>query len=158
VLGVILLTGYLGGASGPFSDNPGIHLRGRPMSRIIRFEIHATDPQRLIDFYTAVLGWSFTQVGPRGYWHIQTGPPEEPGIDGGLVQRPVPSPDGSPSLNAFPCTAEVDSLDATLAKAAALGAAVALPKMAVSGMGWLAYIKDPDGNILGLLQPDPQAG
>ena len=31
------------------------------------------------------------------------------------------------------------------------------PKMAVGGMGWLAYIKDPDGNILGLLESDPAA-
>jgi predicted enzyme related to lactoylglutathione lyase len=25
----------------------------------------------------------------------------------------------------------------------------------VPGVGWLAYVKDPDGNILGLLEPDP---
>ena len=29
--------------------------------------------------------------------------------------------------------------------------------MPVTGMGWLAYVKDPDGNILGLLEPDPSA-
>jgi len=27
----------------------------------------------------------------------------------------------------------------------------------VPGVGWLAYVKDPDGNILGLLQADPAA-
>ena len=27
----------------------------------------------------------------------------------------------------------------------------------VPGVGWLAYIKDPDGNIVGLLEPDETA-
>lgn len=29
--------------------------------------------------------------------------------------------------------------------------------MPVTGVGWLAYIKDPDVNTLGLLQTDPAA-
>ena len=91
------------------------------------------------------------------YWLIGTGPADEPGIDGGLVRRPVPGPADSPVLNAFPCTVAVESLDATLAKGDELGAVVALPKMAVTGVGWLAYIKDPDGNLLGLLETDPSA-
>ena len=37
------------------------------------------------------------------------------------------------------------------------GATVAMPKMGLPGVGWQAYIKGPDGNILGLHQPDPNA-
>ena len=40
-----------------------------------------------------------------------------------------------------------------VAQAVALGAVIALPRMDIPGMGGLASIKDPDGNILGLLQP-----
>jgi hypothetical protein len=29
--------------------------------------------------------------------------------------------------------------------------------MPIPGIGWLAYIKDTDGNMLGLLQPDEAA-
>jgi predicted enzyme related to lactoylglutathione lyase len=29
--------------------------------------------------------------------------------------------------------------------------------MPVPGIGWLAYVKDPDGNILGLMQSDANA-
>ena len=54
-------------------------------------------------------------------------------------------------------TPEVASLDNTLSKATALGTIIALPKMPVPNMGWLAYIKDPDGNVLGLLQPEEKA-
>ena len=34
---------------------------------------------------------------------------------------------------------------------------LALPKMAVPGVGWLAYVKDTEGNILGMMQRDPNA-
>ena len=34
---------------------------------------------------------------------------------------------------------------------------VALPKMPVPGVGWLAYVKDTEGNILGMMQSDPSA-
>jgi predicted enzyme related to lactoylglutathione lyase len=61
-------------------------------------------------------------------------------------------------VNAFICTVQVESVDETLATNAALGGVVALPKMPVPGVGWLAYVKDPDGNILGLLQADVAAG
>ena len=37
------------------------------------------------------------------------------------------------------------------------GATVAVPKMPVPGVGWLAYIKDTEGNIFGMMQNDPQA-
>ena len=61
------------------------------------------------------------------------------------------------AVNSYVCTAGVTALDDTVAKATSLGGTVALPKMPVPGVGWLAYIKDPDGNILGLMQPDVNA-
>ncbi|HUR95691.1 MAG TPA: VOC family protein [Gemmatimonadales bacterium] len=128
------------------------------MPRLVHFEIHASDPERLIGFYSAVCGWTFTKwEGPMDYWLITTGPNETPGINGGLVRRRgAPAAEGQP-VNAFVCTVNVDALDATLAHAAAAGATMALPKMAVAGVGWLAYVKDPDGNLLGLMQTDPTA-
>jgi predicted enzyme related to lactoylglutathione lyase len=32
-----------------------------------------------------------------------------------------------------------------------------MPKMAVPGVGWLAYAKDTEGNIFGIMQPDTVA-
>jgi predicted enzyme related to lactoylglutathione lyase len=32
-----------------------------------------------------------------------------------------------------------------------------LPKMAVPGVGWMAYCKDPEGHIFGIMQPDAAA-
>jgi uncharacterized protein len=127
------------------------------MSRVIHFEIHAPEPKALIDFYTALLGWSFTKQEAMDYWLIDTGPADQPGINGGLVRRPVAGPAESQAVNAFICTVQVDSLDETLQTNADLGGVVALSKMPIPGIGWLAYIKDTDGNILGLLQSDEAA-
>ena len=126
------------------------------MSRIVRFEIQASNPQALIAFYATLLGWKFSELPARGYWRIDTGSAAEPGLVGGLVQRAGPAPDDSPAVNAFICMVEVASLDATLAQAVSLGAAIALPKMPVPGVGSLAYIRDPDRNLLSLLQIDPK--
>ena len=72
---------------------------------------------------------------------------------GGPLQGPGPHP-----VIAFVCTMDVADLDASLARAQELGAAVAVPKQAIPGMGWLAYGRDPDGNIFGMMQMDPAAG
>ncbi|MCC7014085.1 MAG: VOC family protein [Planctomycetes bacterium] len=127
------------------------------MGRVVHFEIHASLPQAAIAFYGALLGWSFVPMPGFEYWVIQTGAPGEPGIDGGLVPRRGEAPLHGQAVNAFVCTAHVDSVDHKLERAVALGGQVALPKVAIPGIGWLAYIKDPDGNILGLMQQDPSA-
>jgi hypothetical protein len=127
------------------------------MARVVHFEIHAAAPQKLIDFYTALFGWSFQKYGPMDYWVIVTGPEGTPGINGGLVQRRGASPAPGATVSAYVCTVQVDALDETVAKSLTLGAVIALPRMPIPGVGWLAYIIDPDGNILGLMQPDEKA-
>jgi uncharacterized protein len=125
------------------------------MSRVMHFEVHATDPARLEKFYTEVLGWSFTKWdGPADYWLIETGPEGTPGINGGMLRRMGAAPPEGAPVCAFVCTVGVGSLDEVLARAAAAGGAVAMARMPVPGIGWLAYLKDPDGNIFGVLQPD----
>ena len=60
-------------------------------------------------------------------------------------------------MNAYVCTVDTDSVDQTIEKLTVLGGKLALPKMAVPGVGWLAYGKDTEGNILGFMQADPLA-
>jgi uncharacterized protein len=128
------------------------------MSRVVHFEIHATDPERLVTFYTALFGWTFHKwEGPADYWLIGTGPAEERGINGGLVRRPAGAPAAGQSVNAFVCTVDVASAESSLARAAELGAEVAVPVMAIPTVGWLCYAKDPNGNVFGMMQSDPAA-
>jgi hypothetical protein len=91
------------------------------------------------------------------YWLITTGPDGTPGINGGLLRRHGPGPAEMQAVNSYVCTVQVESVDTAVGKVAFLGGSVALPKMPVPGVGWLAYAKDPEGNLFGMLQPDKDA-
>lgn len=127
------------------------------MARPVHFEIQASDPQRLIGFYSQLFEWKFNKWEGGDYWLINTGPDDEPGIHGGLLPRRGDVPKEMAAMNAFVITVDVENIDRMLERAQADGAAVAVPKMAVPGVGWLAYIKDPDGNIFGMMQADTHA-
>lgn len=58
------------------------------MPRVVHFEVHASDPERTMNFYRELFGWKF---------------------------------------------------------------------QAIPGVGWLAYAKDPEGTIFGMMQSDPSA-
>jgi uncharacterized protein len=126
------------------------------MPRPTHFEIHADDPDRAQRFYEAMFGWGFTAWGDGSYRLIDTGA-DGPGINGGLMRRHGEGPKGGEPVNAWVCTVEVDDVDAYVARAEAGGGSVAVPKTALGGVGWLAYVKDSEGNILGLMQPDDAA-
>lgn len=125
------------------------------MGRVVHFEIHAENPERAQKFYKTVFNWEFTQWGTEQYWLIKTGEDGTPGINGGLVPR-MGTIDGV-AVIAYVCTVDVTNLDETLKLALANGATMALDKMPVPGMGWLAYCKDTEGNIFGMMQHDPTA-
>ncbi|MBL8514633.1 MAG: VOC family protein, partial [Betaproteobacteria bacterium] len=121
------------------------------MGRVVHFEIQASNPEALIPFYEKLFGWQFMKwEGPMPYWLIKTGEPDAPGIDGGLLPRQGPIPADGASVNCYVCTVDVANLDNSLANIPA-GGAMCVPKMAIPGVGWLAYAKDPDGNIFGMM-------
>lgn len=129
-------------------------------NRIAHFEIHATEPEKLAGFYTTVFGWEIKkwEGGQMEYWMIMTGKQGEPdGINGGLVRRQGPAPSTGAPVNGAVNTIVVDDYDAYDKKILTAGGVVALPKMALVGMAWQGYYIDPDGNIFGLHQADPNA-
>lgn len=126
------------------------------MPRVIHFEIHADQPERAIKFYQTTLGWEFTKWdGPQAYWLVKTGQDGQPGINGGLIQRQGKI-DGT-AVIAYVCTVDTPSVDQYVAKIQAAGGTQVVPKMPIPGIGWLAYCKDTEGNIFGLMQADPKA-
>ena len=54
-------------------------------------------------------------------------------------------------------TVDVPDLESAMARVSAIGGQLATPKMAIPGIGWLCYAKDPDQNLFGMLQNDPTA-
>ncbi len=127
------------------------------MPRPIHFEIHAENAQRAIEFYTKMFAWEFSQWGTEPYWLVKTGEKGTPGIDGGLMPRRGPGPADMAAVNAFVCTVDVADLDAMVKKLTESGGTVALPRMPIPTVGWLAYGKDTEGNLFGMMQMDAQA-
>ena len=127
------------------------------MPRPIHFEIQAENVERAIAFYRELLGWEFNQWGKEPYWLVKTGEKGTPGIDGGLMPRRGPGPADMQAVNAFVCTVDVANLDAMVKRVTELKGSIALPKMPIPTVGWLAYAKDTEGNIFGMMQTDANA-
>jgi len=126
------------------------------MPRVVHFEIHAGDPDRAVNFYTTLFGWTFQKwEGPMDYWLVTTGPDGQPGINGGLIRRQGEI-DGQ-AVIAYVCTVDVANVDESTQTATSNGAQVVVPKMPIPGVGWLVYCKDTEGNIFGMMQNDPSA-
>ena len=125
--------------------------------RIVHFEIPFDDSERARGFYEKAFGWSMNHLPEMGYTLVTTGPsgelgPTEPGyINGGLLSR-EDSPTPSPIL-----VVDVDDIDATLAKVGELGGETVTGRIPVGDMGWSAYFKDPEGNLMGLWQSVTEA-
>ncbi len=127
------------------------------MPRVTHFEIHADHPAKLAAYYAELFGWKVQHMPQINYWMIDTSEGQEPGINGGLVQRRgAKAVDGQP-VNSYVCTVSVSSVDECFSKALKGGGTPALAKMAIPHVGWVAYVKDPDGNIFGLHQADASA-
>jgi predicted enzyme related to lactoylglutathione lyase len=121
------------------------------MPRVVHFEIDAKKPDRAIKFYEKVFSWKIKKwEGPVEYYLITTGKESEPGIDGGLSRRTEPEPS---TVN----TIDVPSVDEFIKKVEASGGTIIRPKMAVPGVGYMAYFKDPEGNIFGMMENDESA-
>lgn len=121
------------------------------MGRVIHFEIVADDAERTVKFYENVFGWKVQKWdGPMDYWFLMTGDENEPGIDGAFGMRQ--SKDDI-TVN----TIDVESVDETTKLIEKNGGEIVRPKGAVPGVGWLAYFKDSEGNLWGIMQNDPNA-
>jgi hypothetical protein len=102
----------------------------------------------LREFYESVFGWKFTKWGGFvDYRPINTGSPDEPGINGGLVRRE--------SKRVFsPNTINVSSIDESPDKIGEIGGKILMPKTTIAGVGYPAYFKDPEGNVFGVIEQD----
>lgn len=120
------------------------------MAKVVHFEIPVDDADRATAFYREVLGWQINGWGEEPYWLVTAGPEDEPGADGALIRRG--------ELHANPVLiVSVEDLDATLELAERAGGAVLQGKLPIPGMGWSAYLRDSEGNTVGLFQHDPSS-
>lgn len=104
-------------------------------------------------FYRDVFGWNVTPMPEMEYTSVTTGPttedgmPTEPGyIGGGMFQR------GESPVTMPVITLDVDDMDAALARVQEHGGSLVGEKLKVGEMGFAAYFRDTEGNLMGLWQ------
>lgn len=120
--------------------------------KVIHFELPADNLERAQKFYQHVFGWKTTSMHGHGYVLVGTTPsdangrPTEPGgINGGMLPRQDP-------IQNVVITIHVDDIDAAAKKIENLGGTLVRKKLPVASIGFAAYFRDPEGNVLGLWQ------
>lgn len=121
--------------------------------RVVHFEVPFDDGDRARAFYKEAFGWNVTHMPEMSYTIVTTGPVTEQGassepgfINGGMLDR-------SQSLSGGTVVVvDVEDIDAALAKVESLGGSTVQAKMPVGDMGFAAYFKDSEGNVVGLWQ------
>ena len=122
------------------------------MNKVVHFEIPSDDQARAKKFYAEVFDWQVQDSPYEGgvYSFAITTPVDddymytEPGgSNGGIVEREEAT--RSPVV-----TIEVPSIDQHIPRIEAAGGTMLGPKGEVPGMGFYAYFKDSEGNVMGL--------
>jgi len=121
--------------------------------KVVHFEIPADDTKRAGNFYQKAFGWQITPMPEMEYTMVgttpsdaKTGMPKEPGaINGGMPKR-------GNAVKSTVVTIQVDDIEKALKTVEQLGGKTVSTKMPVGDMGFAAYFKDTEGNIVGLYQ------
>jgi hypothetical protein len=120
--------------------------------QVVHFEIPFDDPKRATEFYGQAFGWELDSMPEFQYTMVRTAPvneqgmPTEPGaINGGMMAR-------QGEITNPVITIAVDDIDKSLETIGGLGGSTVMAKMPVGEMGFAAYFRDPEGNVMGLWQ------
>jgi uncharacterized protein len=117
---------------------------------VVHFELPADDLDRAQGFYREAFGWILNSMPGMGYVLVSTTPTDEQGvprqagaINGGMLARQEP-------VTAPVVTIQVASIDDSLVRIERLGGSTVRAKHPVGDMGFAAYVKDTEGNVVGL--------
>lgn len=123
--------------------------------KVVHFEIPFDDGDRAREFYSAAFGWTMMPMPEMGYTIVMTGPsdpetgPSEAGfINGGMMAR-----EGDftgPNL-----VIDVESIEAAIEAVVGSGGTEVSGKQPVGEMGFAAYVRDTEGNLVGLWETNP---
>jgi len=110
---------------------------------VVHWEIGAKDAKKTREFYAALFDWTYDTAMPDYALVAQQGE----GIGGGIMQTP---PEAPPYVTFY---VSVEDLAATLAKATSMGANTIVPPTPIPNVGSFAMFADPEGHMIGILQP-----
>ena len=120
------------------------------MSKVVHFEVPADDQARAARFYAEVFDWHTIAMPQMNYIMAHSGPtddsngmPKEAGfINGGIMMRK--------DIKNPVIIVDVQSVDEAVKKAESMGSKIVRPKVQVGDMGFVAYVTDSEGNIVGV--------
>lgn len=120
--------------------------------KVVHFEVPYDDAERAWSFYRDVFGWNISPIPELHYDIVTTGEVDEQGypaekgyIGGGMIKRE--SPTDRPVI-----TIDVDDIDQALVDIEAAGGMKILGRQEVGEIGYAAYFRDVEGNLMGLWQ------
>jgi predicted enzyme related to lactoylglutathione lyase len=112
-------------------------------------DLTTRDPEKAADFYSKLVGWEVRQLegGGMPYWQVMVDGQGQ----GGIMPMPDMVPPEVPAywLDYFATT----DIDASVARAKALGGTAVVEPPKVGAMLWFAVVEDPGGATFALLQP-----
>ena len=108
---------------------------------VVHWEIQARDAAAQQRFYGELFGWNVDANNPMGYGMVK-------GAGGASIGGGIGSAMETPRATFY---VWVPSINAALEKAAALGGHVVMPRTEL-GMVVMAQFRDPEGNVIGLVE------
>ena len=114
------------------------------------FAINADDVPRAKRFYEDVFGWKFEPWGPPDFHRINNAGHE---LLGALQSRRELKP--GVRMAGYEATLGVEDLKATLAAVERNGGRILMRPYRIEGVGELAYVEDPEGNLVGVMHYEP---
>lgn len=111
----------------------------------VHVELNTSDPEKAKAFYSKLFQWELEDIpNPAVPSNIYTLIKVGTGTGGGIMKQIPGGPSG------WLAYVEVDDIHAATQKAKSLGGKVMKDVTEVMGMGWLSFIQDPTGAVLGL--------
>lgn len=120
------------------------------MNRVVNFDFPTDNPEQAKAFFTDIFGWKFTEWFNEGYWLIETGEKIKHGINGSMMKR-------RHALQVPSIMVQVENIDVTLKKIVDEGGRIVHEKRTIPKVGYIAYFKDPEENMLCIMQFNPEA-
>ena len=122
------------------------------MDKVVHFEIPTEKLERAKKFYSDVFGWRMNPVPEMNYVIVHTAevdkqnmPKTVGAINGGMMNK-------MEHITGPVITIDVENIDKKVEKIKKAGGKLVMDKMRVGEMGYAAYVKDTEGNVIGLWQ------
>ena len=108
---------------------------------VVHWEVQARDPGAQMRFFGDLFGWNVDANNPQNYGMVT---PAGPGSIGGGIGATMDAPRATFYV-------QVPSIADTLDKAATMGGQTLMPRTDI-GMIIMAQFRDPEGNVIGLVE------